>query len=428
MSATQSPSAAMGERTPPAVSTSIDTVAGAPARSSAARSAIVNGGRPERLGRHRRRERRPPASGAGGRRRRARRRSRARARRASVAESPGANDCTGLRAAIAMPAPLQLAQQRGRDVGLPHVGTGAGDDDDGQRAGTDPSAAVSARSRWSICASVCTAERVTRNRHVPAGTVGGRMAGTRIPSARSAAAASSARCSSPHTNGTMGEGWPGRTRSTSARSRRTSAAPSSDADDPQRGERGRGVGRGRRGREDVGAGEVLDELDRSRRTGDEAAERAERLRQRADAQHVEIGEEVELGPEDGVRLVDDEQRALACAEVDQRVDVGDVAVHREGGVGHDERAPRAAVAQQCGEVVEIAVTVDGDVGPGEAAPVDDRRVVELVAAHEHARAGEGRDDAEVGREARREQCGALGSTSTPRARARGRRAPAGSRR
>ena len=67
-----------------------------------------------------------------------------------------------------------------------------------------------------------------------------------------------------------------------------------------------------------------------------------------------------------MRLVEDEQRAFARAEVDERVEVGDVAVHREHGVADDERAPRAAVAQQRREVVEVVVAVDGDVGRARA--------------------------------------------------------------
>ena len=95
------------------------------------------------------------------------------------------------------------------------------------------------------------------------------------------------------------------------------------------------------------------------------------------------------------------QRSTSAGEV------GDVAVHREHRVGDHERTPRAPVAQERREVVEIAVAIHRDIGPGsESAAVDDRRVVELVAADEHAGSGERGDDAEVRREARGEERGA----------------------
>ena len=43
------------------------------------------------------------------------------------------------------------------------------------------------------------------------------------------------------------------------------------------------------------------------------------------------------------------------------------------------------------------MAVHGHLGSSEPAAVDDRRVVELVAAHEHTRARECGDDTEVGR-------------------------------
>ena len=91
---------------------------------------------------------------------------------------------------------------------------------------------------------------------------------------------------------------------------------------------------------------------------------------------------VEVGAEHRVGLV--ERRAARrgrAQSVDEAVDVGDVAVHREHGVGDDERAPAVARSrEQRVERVEVAVRVHRDLGPGEAGAVDDRRVVQLVGA------------------------------------------------
>ena len=80
-------------------------------------------------------------------------------------------------------------------------------------------------------------------RLVPAGTVGGRIAGTHRPSASSAADASRARCSVPRMTGMIGlEGWSGRaaapnwsvppTRLTRSARRRTSVSPSDERSTP----------------------------------------------------------------------------------------------------------------------------------------------------------------------------------------------------
>ena len=55
------------------------------------------------------------------------------------------------------------------------------------------------------------------------------------------------------------------------------------------------------------------------------------------------------------------------------------------------------------------MAVDGDVGAREAAAVDDRRVVQLVGADEHAAAAERREHAEVRREPGGEEHRALGA-------------------
>lgn len=75
-------------------------------------------------------------------------------------------------------------------------------------------------------ASLCAADRLTRSRLVPRGTVGGRIAGTCSPRCSSAMLASTAACSGPMMRGTMGletgtsSSWPSRRASCHTRSRR----------------------------------------------------------------------------------------------------------------------------------------------------------------------------------------------------------------
>ncbi len=67
---------------------------------------------------------------------------------------------------------------------------------------------------------------------------------------------------------------------------------------------------------------------------------------------------VRLGPEDGVGLVDDEEGGFPGAQVEERIDVDEVAVHREDGVGDHQGAASTTPAEQCREMVEIAMSVD----------------------------------------------------------------------
>ena len=101
----------------------------------------------------------------------------------------------------------------GGHPGLADVGPGPDDDDRAVRPPGHP-ARRGRPSRRSTSSSVWAAESVMRSRELPGGTVGGRMAGTSRPRSSSAAEAATARASSPSTTGTMGDGWPGRTRST----------------------------------------------------------------------------------------------------------------------------------------------------------------------------------------------------------------------
>ena len=156
--------------------------------------------------------------------------------------------------------------------------------------------------------------------------------------------------------------------------------------DPQRGERGGGVGGRRRGREDVRPGAVLDELDvaragrrrtrRARRASSTACRRAARRRRR-DASTV--------GP--STACASSSTSSAPCrAHSSTSASTSATSPSIENTVSVTTSARRgAAVAQQRVEVVEVAVAVDGDVGAREPAAVDDRRVVELVGAHEHVR-------------------------------------------
>ena len=65
--------------------------------------------------------------------------------------------------------------------------------------------ASSASRRRSTSPSVWRADIATRKRDVPAGTVGGRIAGTSSPRSSSSAAAARARASSPSRIGMIGD-------------------------------------------------------------------------------------------------------------------------------------------------------------------------------------------------------------------------------
>ena len=171
-----------------------------------------------------------------------------------------------------------------------------------------------------------------------------------------------------------------------------------------------------------GPGPVDDQVRQPAGSGDEPAERAEGLRQGADPQDRRVGSGNEVGSEDRVGLVDHEQCTVAGRQLEQAVDVGEVAVHREHGVGDDERhgALGPGGSTRSSERVEVAVRVDGDLGTREPGPVDDRRVVEFVRADQDVLVAERGDHAEVGGEPGGEEDGGLGAASILRARARAR--------
>jgi hypothetical protein len=70
--------------------------------------------------------------------------------------------------------------------------------------GSRPSSSCSTSKKASTCACVCAEDKLTRSLQVPAGTVGGRMAGTWKPRANSCLLSCSEAASSPTTNGMIG--------------------------------------------------------------------------------------------------------------------------------------------------------------------------------------------------------------------------------
>ncbi len=75
----------------------------------------------------------------------------------------------------------------------------------------------------------------------------------------------------------------------------------------------------------------------------------------------------EVGAEDGVGLIEDEEGVVALAEGDELVEGGDVPIHGEDGVGDDDGRDGAGtgggvgvggVGQQLRQVAHVAVAVD----------------------------------------------------------------------
>ena len=149
--------------------------------------------------------------------------------------------------------------------------------------------------------------------------------------------------------------------------------------DAQCGERCRGVGRRRCGREDVRAGPVHDEVDDLARRRHETAQRAQRLGHRADpndrsplrtvpalAPHPPAldspGGGRRVGAEDGVGLIEDEEGVVTPAEGDEVVNGGDVPIHGEHGVGDDDGVMGVGRGggEQLRQVSHVTVAVDGE--------------------------------------------------------------------
>ena len=157
--------------------------------------------------------------------------------------------------------------------------------------------APSAETKRSRSPFSCPAQRLMRRRLVPRGTVGGRMAGTRKPASRSARLTSSALRASPITSGmiwvAIAPSGPAATlpKAGSAESRAARRgrhveeffpAVRFSLDDLQRFDRGGADGGRQSGGVDERPAGVADGVDEYPRAGDETAQGADRLGERAD--------------------------------------------------------------------------------------------------------------------------------------------------
>ena len=203
-----------------------------------------------------------------------------------------------------------------RPPGLADLGAGAGDEDDRRHA--------SVRARRARARELRTWSTRVRGRQRDAQPRGAGRHGRRPdrrdeqPAVEQRARPRRARAPRRRTTtGTIGDGWPGpelRRRWPAAGP--AASSPSGLADDLERGERGGGVGRGRRGGEDVRAGPVHDELGERGR----ARRRTRRARRASStacrrAATVGVRSSVGVGSEHRVRLVEHEQRAVVRAQL-----------------------------------------------------------------------------------------------------------------
>jgi hypothetical protein len=104
-----------------------------------------------------------------------------------------------------------------------------------------------------------------------------------------------------------------------------------------------------------------------------------------------------------VGLVDRYAHAMAARELDDLGQRRDVAVHREDGVGDDQRAAPLGLAHAPRQVLDVRVAVDEGLRACQSAAVDDRRVVELVGEDDLTAARQRRDHADVRQVARTEE-------------------------
>ena len=204
---------------------------------------------------------------------------------------------------------------------------------------------------------VCAAENVTRSRDVPGGTVGGRIAATRKPAARSAALAASARAALPMTSETIALAAGGRS-SAAVNSRARVERPAHELlvrrDEVERAARGRdGAGRQAR-RVDEAASAIAHELRDAAARAQIAAVAADGFRQRAHLQRYgdglaerEARAAAVADDAEAVRVVGHEPRIVLGGERRERRQRREVAFHAEHAVGErrgngDARARSAA--------------------------------------------------------------------------------------
>ncbi len=247
---------------------------------------------------------------------------------------------------------------------------------------------------------------VRRRRQVPGGTVGGRIACAKTPSASRRSQSAIASSASPITSGTIwvsdpigsspSERSPSRSAAAFACRRSTRSGRSASSSSAAGAAATAGGRRG--GREDERPGGVDEEVHQLTRAADVGAVAAERLAERAD-DHVDLvgesGRRDRAAPAGsdaagGVGLVDQQAAAVAAGEVRELRQRGDVAVHREDAVGDDQRGASRRSPQPPLEVLGVGVPVDEGLRAGQPAAVDDAGVVELVREDDLARAGRAR--------------------------------------
>ena len=203
----------------------------------------------------------------------------------------------------------------------------------------------------------------------PAGRWAGGWPAPTGPRSSSAADAATARSSRPSTTGTIGTGWPGARPARRGRpgGRRAPRPPPNAA---RRGRRGRPRRRPGRagGREDVRPGQVDQEVDHGRGPASEAAEGAERLGQRPHPDHRDVVGDLraEVGAEDGVGLVEHEQRAVAAAQAAASSATGATSPSIEKTVSVTTTSAWSATRRAARRGAPVGVPVDGELRPGPA--------------------------------------------------------------
>ena len=111
----------------------------------------------------------------------------------------------------------------------------------------------------------------------------------------------------------------------------------------------------------------------------------------------------------GVRLVEQEHRAMAVGHFGQLRQGAQIAVHAEEAIADNQPATMLSrPRQQAVQLFPIAVGIDANVGPGQAAAVPKAGVILGVGVDRVAGADQGRDRPQVCGKAGREEQGGFG--------------------
>ena len=170
-------------------------------------------------------------------------------------------------------------------------------------------------------------------------------------------------------------------------------------------------------REEEGAPALAQPVDDRFLAGDKPADDAKGFAQRthldvdAAVQTEVVDDAAPTAPEHALamRVVHHEHGAVRLGDLAQLVQRGDVTIHAEDPVAHDEPAAKLAVrGQLAAQVVHVVVRVADGARLAQPARVDDAGVVEFVGEDEVAVAHECGDRCQVGREAALEGDARLG--------------------